>query len=170
MSDLTQTRLKPLLDRNPEAGIFIFKISRGGKAKGTIAGTQTFNGYRQIAIDGKLYYEHRLAWLYMHGVWPTDQLDHINNDRSDNRLCNLREASQSENNANGLPRVGRIGLRGAYYIEERRKWLAQIVANYQTIFLGYYDTAEKAHEAYINAAENIYGEFAYHNQPTQEAM
>jgi HNH endonuclease/AP2 domain len=169
MRELTFEYLRSILDYDPETGIFTNRITRNPNSPaGAIAGGVCFNGYRKIYIKGKAYYEHRLAFLYMTGEWPSNQVDHVNNDRADNKWCNLREASQSENNANGLPRVGRIEPRGVYFEASRQKWMAQIVVNRQTIYLGRYDTAEAAQGAYLNAANNVYGEFAYHNKPQLE--
>lgn len=98
---MDQEALKLLLTYNPETGEF---TRLKGTGKGAAAGTVTkgcidkSNGYRRICVQGKQRYAHRVAWLYMTGQWPKDQIDHKNMDRSDNRFGNLRQANNSENN------------------------------------------------------------------------
>jgi hypothetical protein len=98
----TQSRLLELLDYDKDSGNFTWiKSPRRGVAPGSIAGTPTTKGYRHIMIDRRRYFAHRLAWLYVYGEDPGDlQLDHINRVRSDNRIDNLRLATQSENGLN----------------------------------------------------------------------
>lgn len=81
-------------------GCFRWKVSRGPKRVGDVAGCLNTIGYRQIQLDGKVYKEHRLIWFYLHGVWPKNEIDHINNQRNDNRIENLREATRSQNSFN----------------------------------------------------------------------
>jgi len=98
---ITQQELKELLHYNPETGIFTrkTKVNRN-KVIGSIAGTTDFHGYVAIAIDGKKYKAHRLAWLYMYGKFPDNCIDHINNITTDNRIVNLRDATLSQNQCN----------------------------------------------------------------------
>jgi hypothetical protein len=104
MCDLTQARLKQLLDYDPETGVFTWRVNRGGAAKaGTRAGCPTPFYYRVIRIGGRSRREHSLAWLYVHGHWPADELDHINRVRDDNRIANLREVTHAENMQNTGP-------------------------------------------------------------------
>lgn len=165
MAKLTHTRLRELIGYNSETGTLISLSCRGNIAAGDRIGTINTRGYRQACIDGRMYYEHRLVWLYVFGEWPADQIDHINGDRADNRVKNLREVSQAQNNANSVSRRNTDQLRGAYYIGEKQRWMAQIVSDSRTQYLGYYDTAEEAHEAYQTAANHIHGKYAYHNRP-----
>jgi len=98
---LNQILLKKLLNYDENTGIFTRRISLHGKVKvGDIAGTIANDGYCHIRVDSKRYQAHRLAWLYVHGEWPTNQIDHINGIRNDNRIANLREATRSENQQN----------------------------------------------------------------------
>lgn len=165
---ISQKRIQELFDYDQETGYVINRVTRCPTAlKGDRAGTVGVKGYRQVYLSGTIYYEHRLVWFYVHGYWPI-QIDHINGDRSDNRLANLREVTQSQNNANSDRSKDASRLRGAYWIPERHKWRADIQIDGQTKYLGYFGTAEAAHSAYLAAAETIYGEHAYHNRPTSE--
>ncbi len=96
----------------------------------------------------------------MTGAWP-DQIDHINGDRMDNRWANLRLATNSQNHANSKRYVtNRCGFKGVSWRSDKNKWSARIVRNYRAKNLGYFDSPEQAHEAYVRAAEVVHGEFA----------
>ena len=154
---ITAERLRELLTYDPETGVFRRRIARvGGKAAaGQIAGTiRKDSGARQICLDCKVYLAHRLAWLYMTGKWPKDQIDHCNVNPSDNRWVNLREATPSQNGAN--KRVQRAGLKGVVFHKQKQKYMAQIKSEY----LGLFETEHEAHDAYLRAAKEMYGEFA----------
>jgi len=125
---LTQERLKDVLHYNPETGIFTWRQSLGGRVKcGGIAGSTNTAGYIQIAIDKKKYFAHRLAFLYMEGYIPENQVDHINRVRNDNSWCNLREVSQSCNMRNTSVCSNNIsGVTGISWNKDRNKWRATI--------------------------------------------
>lgn len=162
----TQTRLHELFTYHCTIGYLINRISRGSRAQaGRPAGTTCLQGYRQVQLSGTIYKEHRLIWFYVHGVWPTE-LDHINGDRTGNRLENLREVTRSQNNANSVRPAGISGLRGVIWIESSQKWRAQIRIRGRHQHLGLFDSAEAAHSAYLVAADKIYGDHAYHNRPS----
>lgn len=148
---LTASRLREVLQYKPETGDFIHRRSK------RTAGTTLARGYRMINIDGRGYYSHRLAWLWIHGEWP-EQIDHINNNRSDNRLSNLRLATHHQNAANKSPRKGRPP-KGVRQVSSGR-WQAKITINRSGIYLGTFDTAEDAHAAYQAKARQAWGEFA----------
>jgi len=100
---ITQDKLKEILDYNQHTGLFTWKKIKkySNRSVGDIAGSLSL-GYVVIGIDKKIYKAHRLAWLYVYGEFPKEQLDHINGNKEDNRICNLREANQSQNNFNFL--------------------------------------------------------------------
>lgn len=112
---LTQAKLKELLEYDPISGVFRRKINIGGAKIGDIAGTDNGDGYMKIRVAGKSYKAHRLAWLYVMGRWPKNDIDHINGVRCDNRIINLREATRAENKqntrkANSNNRTGLLGV------------------------------------------------------------
>jgi hypothetical protein len=156
---LTQERLKELLHYDPDTGIFINLTQRRGRAKkGAVAGTKNPKGYIIIMIDGKFYYAHRLAWFYFYGEFPEGFLDHKNQNPSNNRICNLRLATTQENAQNiSNPRINnKSGFRGVSWYKSTNKWLAHITINRKVKHLGYFDTPEEAHEAYLNAKREIH--------------
>lgn len=142
---VTQARLKELLDYNPSTGIFTWREGRGGMAAGSVAGCVSSEGYVQLTVDGKHYKAHRLAWLYVHGEFPLNQLDHINRVRTDNRICNLRPATHAENAQNQRKhRDNTSGVTGVSWDKKSRKWRANIRLNGRKIFLGLYETIKEA--------------------------
>lgn len=151
-------RVRELLEYSPETGEFRHKASRGGVLSGSVAGCLYANGYRKITIDGRGYLAHRVAWLYVHGEWPATGIDHANGDKDDNRLCNLRMASQSQNMQNILeaPHLSRSGLFGAAWDKARNKWQASIRVDGKRRYLGRFETAEDASAAYLSAKEKLH--------------
>lgn len=157
---MTQERLKILLDYDPETGVFTGKTIRGKHdRRGVIEGSnRTAGGYCRLLLDGKQYLAHRMAWLYVYGFLP-EGIDHRNTNTSDNRISNLRVADKSQNGAN-MPARNPGRLKGAYFNKAARRWQSQIMHNYKQYYLGLYDSEKEAHKAYVEAAINIYGEFA----------
>ena len=156
----TAERVRELLSYDPETGDFRWMVSRGGQRAGSIARCVRHDGYVVIMIDRKLYYAHQLAWLYMHGELVSE-LDHINGIRSDNRIFNLRPATRTQNNGNSRkPKHNTSGFKGVCYHKRDKKWQAQIHHKGRQIWLGLFDTAEAAHAAYCEKANELFGEFA----------
>lgn len=153
--------LRSILSYNPETGHFTWAKPRPKIQVGQIAGSLTRRGRVEIEINQKVYQASRLAYFYMIGEWPTHQIDHINCNRSDNRWCNLRHATQSQNQANRPARSGKIvSLKGVTYKKKLPKpYIAQICKNGEYKHLGCYSTPEEAHSAYCSAAKEIHGEF-----------
>ena len=136
---LTQERLRFLMDYDPDTGRFTRKVKVKNQPAGTPVGTSGTRGYLQCSIDGKPYKLHRLAWLYVHGIWPSDQIDHINHNTSDNRLCNLREVSCAENHQNRARKTNSAsGYLGVTWHKRDHRWQAHLEVNGKAIHLGSY--------------------------------
>jgi len=123
---LTQERLKELVHYDPETGVFTALVARGGKiSAGDILGSDC-NGYIVICINYRKFYIHRLAWLYMTGEWPFE-IDHDNNDKSDNRWSNLFNRPHKQNARNFPARKqSKSGIFGVYWVSNRSNWVARI--------------------------------------------
>ena len=149
---LTQERLKELFDYDQKTGNLIRKANIGKK----IAGSIRENGYLVVTVDRKSYPVHRLIWLWHHGFITKSDLDHINNDRADNRIENLREATRSENmqNEKRARSTNKIGLLGVS--KNNGRWRAQIWLNYKKTHIGYFDTPEEAHTAYLAKKKELH--------------
>lgn len=151
---LTVDRLKEMLDYDPSNGVFTWiKAARGLVRRGDCAGSLGENGYVRITLDNKRYRAHRLAWFYVHGMWPSQEIDHINRIKHDNRIANLREATRAENNQNRpIPRSNKSGYRGVSKRKGSELWVAMIDANKRRFFLGEFKSPELAHAAYQAAS------------------
>ena len=151
---LTHTRLNELLHYDPETGVFTWRVGRAGASKGKRAGSRAANGYCSIRVDRRLYYVHRLAFLYTTGKWPPDEIDHINGNPTDNRWRNLRAATRSQNEANGPPRGDFKGV-----TRTGGRWVARCGRDY----LGCFRAPEEAARIYDKAAVAKWGEYARPN-------
>ncbi|MFZ2540824.1 MAG: HNH endonuclease [Gallionella sp.] len=155
---LTIDRLKELLDYDHLTGDFLWKKKRnGGYSVGAIAGCKTLEGYWQLRIDNKSYKAHRVAWFFVYGIWPRI-LDHIDHDKLNNRIINLREVTTAENGQNQIEAQAgnKNGFLGVDYHKSSRKFRAHIMTNRKRKFLGSFLTAEEAHEAYIAAKREVH--------------
>lgn len=145
---LTQERLKEILCYDPDTGIFTHRKNRGGIKAGSIAGNLTEQGYIRIKIDSKLYYAHRLAWLYIHGNFSIDEMDHINHVRNDNRLVNLRSCTKVDNLRNQtIYKNNSSGITGVNWHKRQQKWIARIRIDGQIINIGSFAHKEDAAKA-----------------------
>lgn len=154
---MDQNNLLEIIKYEPENGTF--ERLKRTSSNAAIGGINK-HGYRVISVCGKPFYAHRLAWLYMTGDWPKGQIDHINGNRSDNRWCNLRDVSLQKNqqNLNSPQKNNTTGLLGVCYMGENRrgkKYAASIYRNGVKHNLGYFETPEEAHVAYMNAKRNL---------------
>ena len=152
-SILTQAQLKELLNLNN--GVFTRKITTSNRVKvGSVAGTITEHGYRAITLNGKRHYAHRLAWLWRYGEFPGGQIDHINHDRLDNRLNNLRVVTNQENHMNEtLSSNSKTGFTGICFASREKKFRAYITVNFKQIHLGFFKQLSDAVLARIKAGE-----------------
>jgi hypothetical protein len=159
---LTRDRVRELLDYNPETGVFTWKVKRKSVNPGDEAGALKANGYRNITIDSRQYGAHRLAWLYSYGRFPREFIDHVNRDKLDNRLCNLREATAQQNTHNRRgDRDSKTGLKGVYPRRNGRCFEAAIMRDGKLNYLGQFPTREAASAAYTAAARRLHGDFSY---------
>jgi hypothetical protein len=166
---VTEDELKSELYYDQETGIFMWKYCSSrrthlnSRLTGKTAGWNTNQGYICVTIHGIKYLAHRLAWFYVNGQWPRDQIDHINGVRNDNRIANLREASNAENRQNAKRNCNnKSGFKGVSLKSYRggSKWVAQFMVCGKQKYLGLFDTPEDAHQAYCNAAFEVRGKFA----------
>jgi len=157
---VTLEELRERFDYNPATGLFIRKRRLGRHAAGTVAGAvSAIHGYVFISINKQLYRAHRLAWFYHYGEWPEAgfEPDHKNGNRADNRICNLRLATRSQNNGNAKIRSDNSsGFRGVSLHRTTRKWRVSLASRH----LGLFETKEEAVAVYNAASAEYYGEFA----------
>lgn len=157
-----QFAVSDYLDYDAATGIFTWRVDRNNRVKaGSRAGSVDAGGYVIIPVNRKNYKAHRLAWLYVNGEWPRGPIDHINCDKTDNRIANLREATPAENAANRPRRSnGRSGFKGVSWCSREGKWVASIRHDGRHRHLGYFTDAAEAHAVYAEAARTTFGEFA----------
>ena len=160
MSELTQSRLQEVLRYEPESGLFFWvaPTKYHPRLRDYVAGGIS-TGYVMIKVDGRKYKAHRLAWLYTHGEWPAGDLDHANGSPLDNRIANLRPATNPQNQANRSRTRGKATPKGVKALPSGR-FQARIRVNHELIHLGTFATAEQAQQAYLAAARTHYGQFA----------
>jgi len=157
MAEITAERLREVLLYDPETGVFRWWVPTSRKSPfrvGKIAGSYHRDGYREIRIDKRLYRAHRLAWLYMTDKWPDLEIDHIDQDGTNNRWFNLRQATRSQNNANSRHCRNKCGFKGIF--QNGPSWAAAISPNGRRVYLGSFPTPEAAHAAYVAAVRKYF--------------
>ena len=160
--EISADLVQELLSYNASTGVFTWRERRGGRATaGSVAGTYDGKGYVAIRIGRKSYRAHRLAWLYVTGEWPPNQVDHRNGNRADNWWTNLRLATNSQNAHNcGKRRHNTSGVKGVYWHTQSGCWRAEIRHGGRKRYLGSFADKETAHAAYVAAATELHGDFA----------
>ena len=156
---VTADLVRSIYTFDPEEGIFRYRETRSGKCKaGSVAGSRKPNGYVLMSINGLFFQAGRVAWLYMHGEWPTHTIDHINRDRSDNRIANLRDVTNQVNSRNlGHQRANNTsGFVGVYFFKRSKRYHAQISHEGKLIFLGGYVDIQDAAKAYAEAKQKYH--------------
>ncbi len=154
---ITQSELKTILHYDPETGLFTWK----NKSVGKIAGTTTYAGYISINLSGKVYRAHRLAWLYMTGSFPKNQIDHINRKRHDNRFVNLHDVLNITNSKNRKKNINnKSGFNGVFWHKYNKLWVAKTRDCDRTVYLGSFKNLDDAIKARKNA------DIKYHFHPT----
>ena len=152
---ITHERLLSELEYQPSTGIFTWRNSRSRVKAGKVAGSTNYEKYVIICVDGHPIYAHILAVFYMTGEYPKTAIDHKDHNVSNNAWGNLRVAGYSMNNANAKTRAdNRLGIKG----------VSQVGKKYRAVckgqYLGLFDTPEQAHQAYAQAAQAAFGEYA----------
>ena len=153
MAELTQQRLKEVLQYTPETGEFMWLVTLNNRAlAGAVAGCVCKRTrYRKISIDQVLYLAHRLAWLYVHGRFPEAEIDHRNGVRDDNRIDNLRDVTHAVNTQNRTVVLGASGALGVSVVNGRFR--SKLERNGKQKCLGRFDTIEEASAVYLAARE-----------------
>lgn len=157
---ITTEKLRELLSYSPETGVFVRRVTTGSRAKaGSVVGTDDMHGYLTVRISGKSYKLHRLAWLYVYGEWPNGDIDHINGNRCDNRICNLRDVTR-EMNLQNMRQASSHNMStkvlGVYPSRTGKRFCAAISIDNKKTHIGTFDTAEMAHQAYLQEKRRIH--------------
>lgn len=169
MKNLTQEYLMSVLSYCPNTGLFTRLTGCNSFSIGDVAGALTVQGYIQISIKNKLHRAHRLAFLYMKGRWPEEDIDHINRAREDNRWCNLRECSRSNNTANRPPHPeNKSGYKGVSWSKCNKKWRVEICCKGVKHHLGLFDDIFEAAKTYNKKAVELFGQFAFINEEIRD--
>jgi hypothetical protein len=153
----TFEQIAQILRYDHETGnLYRLKRSSAKFPNGNLAGTKTSYGYIRVRIENMYYMAHRIAWLLHFGAWPNCQIDHINGDRSDNRICNLRDIEQAVNiqNQTKAQAGNKSGFLGVS--PHNGRWLAQISIGRRKKYIGMFDTPELAHAAYVNTKRAVH--------------
>lgn len=167
--ELTLPELHRLLDYNRETGVFTWRVNRAGRARaGSVAGSIDSSGYRQIEVFQKAYLSARLAWFYVTGEWPKEQIDHCDVDPLNDRFDNLREATRSENIVNRPKRAAQGGGKPkSQYIgvcaRPSGRWAVAICKDHKRKNLGTFLNEEDAAREYDRHAVVLFGKFAHLN-------
>jgi len=157
-AEVPHDRLLDVLAYSPETGAFIWRVDMAkNKCAGRLAGNvRSKTGYVCISIDGVRYLGHRLAWFYMTGAWPSNEIDHIDRQGWNNRWNNLREASRAQNSQNTDRKKGLSNFKGVIWDNERQKWAPKIGLNGKCINLGRFDDIEEAKAARLAAETRLF--------------
>lgn len=159
-TDEERSRIAECLHYDPESGSFTWLVDAARNVKaGRVAGTIGPQGYRFIKLEGRRHAAHRLAWLLATGEWPIGQIDHINGDKADNRICNLRDVTAAINTQNQRRAHSRnkLGLMGVFAFEG--KFRSAVELSGKKTYLGTFDTPEAAHAAYLQAKRQLHPGF-----------
>lgn len=157
--------IRDFLSYDPATGVFRWIAKPKGRGHsfkvGDVAGCVNPTGYREIRFQRVSYLAHRLAWWFVHGVWPERDIDHRNWTPGDDWIDNLRPATRSQNNANAaVHRDNKSGFKGVFFYKRAGKWDAKIKSDGRSIYLGRFDAPDAAARAYDAAAVQHFGEFA----------
>ena len=162
---ITQSKLKSQLNYDPDTGLFTWIKSFPKRPIGSVAGCKDTQGYISIGLNNKIYRAHRLAWLYEYGEFPKDCLDHVNRIKDDNRLCNLRECCNSENQWNtGICKNNTSGIKGVAWYERTQSYRVRVRVNGKQKHLGYFKDIELAKITAETARLKFHKQFVNHGE------
>jgi len=164
---IDQFSLRKRLSYNPETGLWtwVWCPPPNQRRTGTVAGNTRSDGYVLLRLDGVLYYSHRLAWFYMTGQWPTQEIDHVDRDPNNNCWSNLREASSSDNKCNSqMNSRNSSGFRGVGWMPQVGKWQVHV----NGMYCGRFDDLEEAIAFRDSFAQELQGNFVSLN--TRKAL
>ena len=156
--DISQEELNSILAYDPLTGILTWKHNRSNMIKGSVAGSVNSSGYRTITINSKTFRVQRVIWIMLFGYIPEGFfIDHVNGNKIDNRLQNLRLATNSQNQQNRpAPKNNSSGYRGVTWHKQMNKWMARISYKGKRKLIGFFDSAEDAYKAYKKEAKEIF--------------
>lgn len=151
--------LREALAYDQESGEIRWRIRVGQRAlAGSIAGTPGVHPYGRIMFRGKVYLAHRVAWFLHYGEWPEQEIDHIDGNRGNNRICNLRDVAPIVNcqNLRTARTDSRSGLLGCHWNKKSNAWHAQIRFGGRIKHIGSFTTKDEAHAAYLNVKREVH--------------
>lgn len=156
--NLTPQMVRECLSYDPQTGLLSWTTTRCGRGlAGAVTGSPTVKGYLRVRIFRNSYQSHRLIWFMVFGEWPA-QIDHINGDKTDNRLVNLRLANTSQNQHNKV-------CKGYYLNRQTGRYLVRTTVNGRRIFLGEFESEEDASRVYLTAHAKYHGEYSFTQRP-----
>lgn len=155
-NELKPERLRFLFDYDPDTGALVWRSCGRASQVGKSAGAPDSKGRLRVEIDGRTYAAHHICFAIVNGRWPLGQLDHVNQVKTDNRIVNLREATNQQNSFNR--RSKNKLYKGVIF--HRGKFIARISRDGITRHLGCFDSEESASQAYQQAATTLHGDFA----------
>jgi len=160
MTTITVDDVKSALNYDPETGVFTWKVRRGQRGKVGASAGCSHRGYVRIALYGKSYMAHVLAFFYMTGDWPLHEIDHKDGDKANNRWANLREATRAQNMRNrSAYKNNKLGLKGIS-MHARGRYQVTIYADKRPIYMGLYVSLDEAVKVRDRALKDVHADFA----------
>lgn len=156
----TKRQIEEMLSYCSETGLLYWRVNSRRYKENNPAGKMCERGYVRVSIEGIKYPAHQIIWLLIYGEWPHMDIDHIDGNRSNNSICNLRLATKAQNNANAcLRKDNSSGYKGVSYHKSNKRYRAEIRHDGKRKLIGYFKTAQEASDAYCKEAIKLKGEF-----------